>query len=794
MAYIEKPLRTPETPETKETLLGDSLEIEIIEEDSPEDPVEEEDTDDHFKNLVEDLDESELNYLAQKVLENYDEDTESCDDFQRTIAQGLNLLGVKVEETTNPFPGACAAHHPLILESAVKFQAKASNELFNVKGPVKTQILGDKTSEKEEQAKRVRAHMNYQVSTEMTEYFEEQEQLLFYLPIIGSAFKKTYYDDILGRPKSEYVSVQDLVVNYHATSLEDAYCFTHRIHRTYNDIKKDMLSGLYAEVDLGNAPDVNSVTSEDSLGELQVNQDRIMGYTVAPNGDEVREILEQYTYCDPFNDGIESPYVITVDMESEEVLSIRRNWDQSDDALKTKLVPFSHYRFIPGMGFYGLGYIHLLGNLQMTLTSTMRSLVDSGTFANLQAGFVDKRLRIRDNDGPLSPGQFKEVESGGVNLREMIMPLPFKEPSHVLLQMYQFIEARGQKFADTTEQVVADATNYGPVGTTLALLEESQKFFSGVHKRLHRAQASEFKLLAKINYETLPLDRDFIYVGETFKITPEDYDPKTVDVIPQSDPNVNSQAQRATLAQGIYTAALQTPQIHDLYEVTKEYYSSLGIDQEKIEKFLPSKEEPEPQDPMSDIQSAQKGEPIQAFPGQDHDAHITLKQAFLNDPQGGGNPMMGPMIPIIQANIQEHIILKFQEQVSGTVAQDPNVTPESGVNEQIVAQAAQRVAQTNARMAELEAIGPDAAKNKIADAELIKARNDSMQILQDGEETSVKLAIDLMNAETKRFSEETKAFIAGFKEQQAQRDAEFNKLVTLVEKSQGTPVDNNENP
>jgi hypothetical protein len=734
--------------------------------------------DDFYRNLAEDMEDDVLNKISSCILENYEGDKSSRAGWLETVNSGLALLGIEIVESNDPFPGACSAHHPLILESAVKFQAKASNELFNPRGPVKTAIIGKPTEEKEAQALRVRNHMNYQIMYQMEEYFDETEMMLFYLPIVGSAFKKTYYDGLLDRPCSVFVPVDKFVVNYYATSLKSSSCFTHVIDRMSNDLKKDQKNGLYREVEL-------CMPSKGSQTETDVAVDGILGFH--PQADEeVYTLLEQYCYLDLADDdsesdedGIALPYVVTVEAETGTILAVRRNWTESDPQ-KQMICPFTHYKFVPGLGFYGLGFIHLLGNLQMTLTSAMRSLVDSGAFANLQGGFVDKRLRIRSNDGPISPGEFREVESGGMALKDAVVNLPFKEPSQVLLQMYQFIEARGQKFADSTEQVISDSTNYGPVGTTMALLEASTKFFSGVHKRLHKAQKQEFGILAALNYQYLGESESFDVIGNTFMVSKNDYDGR-VDVIPVSDPNIGSQSQKLTIAQAVMTAALQNGKDHNMREVTKYYYNAIGVDEEYIEKFLPVPEEPVASDPISDIKKAQQGKPIAAFPGQDHQSHITIKTAFMNDPSVGQNPVMQAVLPVIQANIQEHIILKFQTEVAGTVAQTPGA--EGSTEEAIVAQAAQQVSQKNQKLAELEAQGPDAARNKLADAEIQRVLNESRKLELEIDDKNFDRMVASMELQLKKYAEDNKLLIAEMQTQAKLHTEQMASMQALIQQA-----------
>lgn len=731
--------------------------------------------DEFYRNLAEDIEEGVLNEIGGEVHERYEGDKSSRADWLDTVNSGLSLLGIELEELDDPFPGACSAHHPLIVEAAVKFQAKASNELFNPKGPVKTAIIGTPDEEKDKQAQRVRNHMNYQVMHQMEEYFDETEMMLFYLPIVGSAFKKTYYDSLLDRPVSRFIQVDDFVVNYYATNLKDSPCFTHLIQRLSNDLKRDQVNGFYRDIDL-------SLPTRSEEGDTEIVVDEIMGVH-AQADQEVYSLLEQYCYLhieeDPESDPDEValPYVVTIEYETGKVLSIRRNWREGDST-KAPIIPFTHYKFVPGLGFYGLGYIHLLGNLQMTLTSTMRNLIDSGAFATLQGGFIDKRLRMRNNDGPIAPGEFKEVESGGLELSKAIFNLPYKEPSTVLLQMYQFVEQRGQKFADSTEQVVADSTNYGPVGTTMALLEASTKFFSGVHKRLHKAQKHEFKILAALNYEYLGESESFDTVGNTFEISKRDYDGR-VDVVPVSDPNIGSQAQKLTLGQAIYTAFLQNPADHNSKEVTKFYYSSMGIDDELVDKIVPPAEEPMEMDPLGDIFAAQQGKPIRAFPGQDHESHIQVKQAFLQDPASGMNPLFEQLVPVIQANIQEHMLLKFQEEMSATVATGEVQAPQ----EAIIGMAAQNVAQKNQKLAELEAQSPDQARNKLADAEVQRVINESRKLEIEAEDKLVQRMYDALELQLKKYAEDNKVLIAELQTQVKAQESGMKELNSFLKES-----------
>ena len=648
----------------------------------------------HFENLAEHLSEEDLTEIGQTVYDSYEADKESREEWEQIFERGFDLLGLKLEETTEPFDGACTAVHPLLIESVVKFQSKASQELFPAGGPVKSQIIGASTIEREKQAQRVKNFMNYQLTQQMPEYFEEQERLLFHLPVMGSAFKKIYYDQLLERPVSELVPVDHFYVSYNAKDLRTADRYTHMIFRSVNDYKKDVVSGMYLDIDLGkpSAPDIPEMTQK---------MDEIMG--IASSGMDLEDpqyvLLEQHCYLDlpePYSDpdGIAHPYIVTIEEKSQKVLCIRRNYKEGDPKQEKKL-HFIHYKYVPGFGFYGLGLIHFLGNLTMTATTAMRSLVDAGQFANLPGGFKARGVRLVGDNEPISPGEFKEVESTGIDLNKAIITLPYKEPSQTLMAMMQFVIGAGQKFADSTEQVLADSKNSGPVGTTMALLEASSKFFSAIHKRLHKAQKDEFEVLAQINYDYLPPAYPYEVVGGDQEVFKQDFDGR-IDVIPVSDPNIPSSAHRMALGQLAIQLASQTPPgTFNMPALYREVLTAANFP--NLDEILPPEQKPEPRDPLADIIAATKGLPIAAFPGQNHEAHIQFKTSFLKDPATGANPMMKQIVPVINANIRDHMIMKYQEQVLGLVkasgvANDPQTT------EMVMAQAAEEVANANAAM------------------------------------------------------------------------------------------------
>ena len=443
-----------------------------------------EDDEEFFRNLVDDLDEDTLTDISEQVHENFTADKDSRAEWESMFERGFDLLGLKLEESSEPFEVACTAVHPILIESAVKFQSKATQELFPASGPVRSQIIGEVTEEKEKQSHRVKDFMNYQVTEQMPEYFDEFERMLFHLPLIGSAFKKIYFDSSLNRPVSEFVPIDQFYVSYYATDLRRADRYTHVIYRSPVEMQRDMAAGMYADVDLPEA-------STPEFAPISQKMDTIMGLSPSGSHDPQYVLLEQHCYLDiegyEDEDGLSLPYIVTIEEQSRQVLSIRRNYNK-DDRRREKKIFFTHYRFVPGFGFYGLGLIHFLGNLTMTATAAMRSLVDAGQFANLPGGFKAKGMRIVGDNDPIAPGEFREVEATGNDLSKMIINLPYKEPSQTLFQMLNFVTATAQKFADTTEQVISDAASYGPVGTTMALLEASSKFFSAIHKRLHKAQ------------------------------------------------------------------------------------------------------------------------------------------------------------------------------------------------------------------------------------------------------------------------------------------------------------------
>jgi len=681
-----------------------------------------------YGNLCETLEEEDLFSIALDVIENYQADKDSRGEWESMFERGFELLGLKLEPGSEPFEGACTAVHPLLIESAVKFQSKSSSELFPSSGPVKVNILGKHTPEKEMQANRVQNFMNYQVTEQMPEYFDEFERMLFHLPLIGSAFKKTYYDSTLKRPVSEFIPIDQFYVSYFATDLRNADRYTHVIYRSPIELEKDVRAGVYKDVEL---PDPNQT----NITSFTEKMDTIIGISPSSDKDPQYVLLEQHCYLDIEGKNQSLPYIVTVEEQSRQVLSIRRNYEQNDPNME-KRSHFVHYRFVPGFGFYGLGLIHFLGNLTMSATAAMRSLIDAGQFANLPGGFKAKGLRMVGDNEPISPGEFKEVEATGVDLSKAIIPLPYKEPSSTLFQMLSFVTSAGQRFADSTEQIVSDAASYGPVGTTMALLEASSKFFSAIHKRLHKSQKDEFRILAKIDYDYLPDEYPYDVPYEDRSIFKKDFDGR-VDIVPVSDPNIPSNAHRMMMANMALQMAQQSPPgMFNMEALNRTILNAANMP--NLEEILPPKIEPKPMDPVSDIMAATKGIPIAAFPGQSHDAHIQTKMAYLQDPMNGANPIMERIRPILEANIQEHSVMKYQEQMNGMTEQalqqmPPEQQQNPAVVEMAMAQAAQQVMNANQAMGMAQSPEQQLVALEQAKVELEKQKLESDTVVQAAE-------------------------------------------------------------
>ena len=732
-----------------------------------------------YRNMRNDLEEDELQDIARTLYDNYEADKESRHEWESMFERGFDLLGLKIEEASEPFEGACTAVHPLLIESAVKFQSKASQELFPPNGPVKAQILGKHTLEKENQAMRVQNFMNYQLTEQMPEYFDEFERMLFHLPLIGSSFKKLYYDASFKRPVSEFIPIDQFYVSYNASNLRNADRYTHVIYKSPVDLYREIKAEMYADVDLPEAGMINPTSFSEKM-------DTIIGLSPSSDSDPQYVLLEQHCYLDindpNSEDGESLPYIVTIEEQSKQVLSIRRNYDK-DDPTKQKKVHFVHYRFVPGFGFYGLGLMHFLGNLTMSATAAMRALIDAGQFANLPGGFKAKGVRMVGNNEPIAPGEFKEVEATGIDLNKAIISLPYKEPSSTLYQMLQFVTAAGQKFADSTEQIVSDAASYGPVGTTMALLEASSKFFTAIHKRLHKSQRDEFKILASIDKDYLPQEYPYEVPLAERSIYQTDFDGK-IDVIPVSDPNIPSNAHRMMLANMALQMAQQSPPgMFNTEALNRTILSAANMP--NLDEILPPKPEAKPLDPVSDIMAAVKGIPIAAFPGQNHDAHIQVKMAYLQDPMNGANPIMQRVQPVLQANIQEHSVMKYQEQVNGMAQQElGTVAPESAQKPEVIElalmEAAKQVQNANQAMGMVQSPEQQMVALEQAKVELEKQKMQMDLAVNNAEVALENKKLDL--EENKQILEATKSGVTtAMKDEKAELDRASKETIKALE-------------
>ena len=612
----------------------------------------------HFDNLAELLPDDVLDPLGEELYENYSQYKSSRQDWEKAYTDGLDLLGFKYERRTQPFRGASGVTHPVLAEAVTQFQALAYKELLPAEGPVRTQVIGLNTREKEDQANRVKDFMNYQVMDVMKEYEPEFDQMLFYLPLSGSTFKKVYYDSLMQRAVSKFIQAEDLVVPYNANSLDDAEAIMHVIKMSENDLRKQQVAGFYKDVDLGEPGDVQE-------SKLETKEKQLEGIRKGKQED-VFTLIECHVNIDleGFEDrtpngeitGIKLPYIVTIEENSRQILSIRRNFN-AGDPLRQKIQYFVHFKFLPGLGFYGFGLIHMIGGLSRTATAALRQLLDAGTLSNFPAGFKQRGIRVRDDAQPIQPGEFRDVDAPGGNLRDAFLPLPFKEPSTTLLQLMGIVVQAGQRFASIADMQIGDGNQQAAVGTTVALLERGSRTMSAIHKRLYASLKQEFKLLSRIFSLYLPPEYPYDVVGGARVIKQADFDDK-VDVIPVADPNIFSQTQRISLAQTQLQLAQSNPQIHNLYETYRKMYEALGV--RDIDRILNVPPKPMPKDPAQEHIDALAAQPFQAFKGQDHRAHMTAHLNFMETNFVRNNPMI---LGALQKNILEHISLMALEQV-----------------------------------------------------------------------------------------------------------------------------------
>jgi hypothetical protein len=640
--------------------------------------------DDFNANLAEEMDEDELTQLCNDLIGEFEEDTSSRKDWMQTYVDGLELLGMKIEDRTEPWPGACGVHHPLLSEALVKFQAETIMETFPAGGPVKTQIIGKETPEKKEAATRVKDDMNFQLTDVMVEYRPEHERMLWGLGLAGNAFKKVYYDPYLERQVSLFVPAEDVVVPYGASNLENAERVTHVMRKTENELRRLQVAGFYADVELGDPVE--------AFDEVEKKIAEKMGFRAS--SDDRYKILEMHVdldlpgYEDKDDDGeptgIALPYVVTIEKGTQTVLAIRRNWNPDDDT-KQKRNHFVHYSYIPGFGFYAFGLIHLIGAFAKSGTSIIRQLVDAGTLSNLPGGFKTKGLRVKGDDTPISPAEFRDVDVASGTIKDNIMTLPYKEPSQVLYSLLGTIVEEGRRFASAADLKVSDMSAQSPVGTTLAILERTLKVMSAVQARIHYSMKQEFKLLKTIIRDYTPEDYSYEPVEGPPRAKKSDYD--QVYVIPVSDPNAATMSQKVVQYQAVMQLAQQAPQLYDLPYLHRQMLEVLGI--KNASKLVPMEDDEKPRDPVSENMDILTGKPVKAFIYQDHAAHITVHMSAIQDPKiakmVGQSPMANQMMGAMAAHIQEHVAFEYRRQLEEQLGV-PYPAPDQDMSEELEVQ------------------------------------------------------------------------------------------------------------
>ena len=769
---MERPIRTDVILEDDEVLaerpedemsIPQDIEIEIepdVDEDgntiiSFGEELPESTSDDFYENLAEEMDQRDLSSLASDILAMYSEDRESRSDWERTYSEGLGLLGMDTTDRSVPFQGASGVHHPLLSEAITQFQSSAYKELLPAGGPVTTRVIGKVTPERREQATRVKEFMNYQITEVMQEYDPELDQMLFYLPLSGSAFKKIYYDEALGRAVSKFITSEDLVVPYETTALQSANRITHMIRQNTNDIRKLQQSGFYRDIELmPSAEPQTSVTEK--IDELEGAR------PTSYSSSDIMTLLECHINLDlpEFEDldeageptGIQLPYIVTMEEGCSEILSIRRNWEE-EDPLKNKKQYFVHYKFLPGLGFYGFGLIHMIGGLSKSATSILRQLIDAGTLANLPAGFKARGLRVRNDDEPLQPGEWRDVDAPGGALRDSLLPLPYKEPSGTLLNLLGVLVDSGRRFAAITEMQTGDMNEAMPVGTTVALLEKGMQVMSAIHKRLHYSQKIEFRLLAETFAEYLPQQYPFEVIGGERMVKVTDFSDQ-IDVLPHSDPNIFSMAQRVMMAQTQLQLATSAPQIHNLEEAYTRMYRALGV--QNIEDLLPPSDPENSKDPASENADALIKRPLRAFIHQDHQAHISTHMAFMQNPIFANNQ---EAMLVLQSHIQEHFAMGYRQQVEQMIGrelptEDEQVSPD--LENQIAQAAAQATQQISAQAQEFAQQQEEGGIDPLVQIRMQELALKERDMQRKEAESQSRLAFDMQKEQVKTALEEAK--------------------------------------
>ena len=739
-------------PSGAEFALAELLGEPIEDEDSPE-------VEEFYKNLADDMDEGTLNSIAGDLLEAFDGDTASRKDWLQTYIDGLELLGLRIEQRTEPWSGACGVFHPLLSEALVKFQAETIMETFPPSGPVKTTIIGKETPEKKQASVNVAADMNFQLTEVMTEYRPEHERMLWGLGLSGNAFKKVYYDPALERQISLYVPAEDLVVPYGASNLDTAERVTHVMRKSKNEVIKLQASGFYRDIDLGeptrgNLDEVEKKIAE-NMGFSATSDDRFKILEIHVDLD-----LSEYDEKDPEADseetemgGIALPYVVTIEKSTQTVLSIYRNW-APDDEKKLKREHFVHYPYIPGFGFYAFGLVHLLGSFAKSGTSLIRQLVDAGTLSNLPGGFKTRGMRIKGDDTPISPGEFRDVDVASGNIKENIMTLPYKEPSQVLFSLMQNIVEEGRKFASTTDLKISDMSSQSPVGTTLAILERTLKVMSSVHSRVHYAMKRELRLLASIIRDFTPDEYDYEPEEGGRKAKKADYD--MVDVIPVSDPNASTMAQKVTQWQAVMQLSQSKPEIYDQPELHRQMLEVLGV--KNVGKIIPTEEDQKPTDPITENMRILAGKPVKAFMYQDHEAHIAAHMGMSEDPKFKelvtGTPAEATIMAAGAAHVAEHFGFLYRKNIEEQLGV-PLPPPDESLPEEVEVQLSRMVAQAQAQLTQKNQAEAAQAQQQqeaqdplnIIQREELELRKQEMQLKAQNQQAELQLKAQAQQAD-----------------------------------------------
>jgi len=759
MAEVEKQNELPE-----EEVEEQEVDVEVEGQETPDEAPEPEE--DFYRNLAEDMDERTLGRMSSQLIQDYKKDKVSRADWEQAYTQGLDLLGFKYVQNTRPFQGASGVTHPLLSEAVTQFQAQAYKELLPSDGPVRTTVIGADTPEVSQQAERVKDFMNYMLMEQMEEYTPDTDQLLFYLPLAGSAFKKIYYDEIKQRAVAKFVPAEDLIVPYYATDLKDCERITHIVKMSENDVLKQQKAGFYRDVELM-PKQADKSPIQDKLNELE---------GVKPAGEKEYQynILEMHIDLNLNEFEVENaekevklPYIVSIDEGSGEVLSIYRNYNEDDDTQSRKEY-FVHYKFLPGLGFYGFGLIHMIGGLSRSATQALRQLLDAGTLANLPAGFKSRGIRIRDDDQPFQPGEFRDVDAPGGNIKDQFQILPFKEPSGTLFQLLGFVVQAGQRFAAIADMQMGEDSQNRAVGTTIALLERGSRVMSAIHKRCYYAMRQEFRLLSKVFADYLPPVYPYAVTNADRFVKLQDFDDR-VDVIPVADPNIFSMAQRVTLANENLKIAASNPQMHNLREAYRRVYEALGT--KNIDALLKPELQPQPEDPATENAKSLQMQMLKAFPEQDHDSHIAAHRAFMATRMVQINPMV---YALLQGHISDHIALKAHGEIGDMVQNTPELQMQAQQDPQgfkilFDSMVAKKVAEITMMLAQEEAGGQKedplvALKQRELDLRAMDLQRKAMENQQDAErkemEFEERLDFDKMKLESSEDQAEERIRIA----------------------------------